>query len=48
MEVAKELRPGSLRAIYGSDKIRNAIHCTDLPEDGIHECKFFFSVLSSS
>ncbi|KER26393.1 hypothetical protein T265_06370 [Opisthorchis viverrini] len=32
-EIAKFLRPQTLRAKFGIDKIRNAVHCTDLPED---------------
>lgn len=32
--VAQELRPTSLRARFGSDRVRNAVHCSDLPEDG--------------
>ncbi|XP_032319676.1 nucleoside diphosphate kinase 7 isoform X5 [Camelus ferus] len=33
-EIARHLRPGTLRAIFGKTKIQNAVHCTDLPEDG--------------
>ena len=36
-EIARHLRPRTLRALFGKDKIRNAVHCTDLPEDGILE-----------
>jgi len=25
--------------MFGKDKIKNAIHCTDLPEDGLLERK---------
>ncbi|GAA56212.1 nucleoside-diphosphate kinase [Clonorchis sinensis] len=32
-EIAKFLRPQTLRAKFGVDKIHNAVHCTDLPED---------------
>ena len=32
--IAKQARPDSLRAKYGQSKIANAIHCTDLTEDG--------------
>lgn len=45
-EVARVLRPYSLRAKYGVDKNRNAIHCTDLPEDGPLEVNYFFSILA--
>ena len=33
-EIAKRIRPDSLRAQFGEDKVKNAIHCTDLAEDG--------------
>jgi len=44
-EIAKNLRPNTIRARFGVDKIRNAIHCTDLPEDGTLESEYFFSIL---
>jgi nucleoside-diphosphate kinase len=43
-EIAKNLRPNTLRARFGLDRIRNAIHCTDLPEDGTLESEYFFSI----
>lgn len=43
--VAKHVRPHTLRAKFGTDKIKNGIHCTDLPEDGILESEFFFNIL---
>lgn len=36
-EIARHLRPRSLRALYGKTKIKNAVHCTDLPTDGLLE-----------
>ncbi|XP_013805582.1 nucleoside diphosphate kinase homolog 7 isoform X2 [Apteryx mantelli] len=36
-EIARHLRPGTLRAVFGKNKIQNAVHCTDLPEDGLLE-----------
>ncbi|XP_054870171.1 nucleoside diphosphate kinase 7 isoform X1 [Amphiprion ocellaris] len=36
-EIARHLRPTTLRALYGKDKVKNAVHCTDLPEDGVLE-----------
>lgn len=32
-EIAKHLKPNTLRAKFGYDRVRNAVHCTDLPED---------------
>lgn len=46
VDFAKELRPTTIRAIYGKDNIRNAVHCTDLPEDGDSESKYFFLILN--
>ncbi|XP_067669784.1 nucleoside diphosphate kinase homolog 7-like [Haliotis asinina] len=45
-EIARHLRPRTLRALFGSDKVRNAVHCTDLPEDGLLEVEYFFRILS--
>ena len=39
------LRKGTLRARYGTDRNRNAIHCTDLPEDAPLEVNYFFKIL---
>jgi len=44
-EIAKTLRPNTIRALYGADKVSNAIHCTDLNQDGVLESQYFFSVL---
>ena len=33
VEIAKHIRPQTLRAKFGKDKVKNAVHCTDLPED---------------
>jgi len=44
-EVAKHLRPSTLRAKFGIDRVKNAIHCTDLPEDGLLEVEYFFNIL---
>lgn len=46
-EVAKHLRANTLRAQYGLDRVRNAVHCTDLPEDGLLEVEYFFNILYS-
>jgi nucleoside-diphosphate kinase len=39
-QLAKHVRPDSLRARFGEDKVKNAVHCTDLPEDGATEVWF--------
>ncbi|XP_046458567.1 nucleoside diphosphate kinase 7-like isoform X1 [Daphnia pulex] len=39
---ARKLHPSSLRARFGHDITHNAIHCTDLPDDGVREVEFFF------
>ncbi|KAJ1561912.1 Nucleoside diphosphate kinase 7, partial [Nowakowskiella sp. JEL0078] len=44
-ELGRQLRPNSLRAQFGTDKVLNAVHCTDLPEDGSLEVQYFFSIL---
>ncbi|XP_054876177.1 nucleoside diphosphate kinase 7 [Poeciliopsis prolifica] len=44
-EIARHLRPNTLRGLYGKDKVRNAVHCTDLPEDGVLEVQYFFRIL---
>jgi nucleoside-diphosphate kinase len=44
-EVARRLRPATIRARFGQDKVMNAVHCTDLPDDGALESQYFFSVL---
>ncbi|XP_024525284.1 nucleoside diphosphate kinase 7 isoform X2 [Selaginella moellendorffii] len=41
--MCKALRPSTLRAQYGINKVKNAIHCTDLPEDGVTECTYVFT-----
>ena len=42
---ARAHNANSLRAQFGVDKIQNAVHCTDLSEDGILECEYFFVLL---
>lgn len=44
IEIAKEICPATLRAEFGLDRVRNAVHCTDLPEDGELECRYFFEL----
>lgn len=47
-QVAKAIRTQSLRSVFGHDKVKNGIHCTDLEDDGRLECEFFFSVMQKS
>lgn len=45
-EIARVLAPDSLRAQYGGfSKEENAVHCSDLPEDGPMEVEYFFQIL---
>jgi nucleoside-diphosphate kinase len=44
-EIGKYLAPESLRAKFGLDRVKNVCHCTDLAEDGVLECEYFFSRL---
>ena len=46
VELAKILRPKTLRSVYGSCFAKNAVHATDLSEDGGLEVKFFFDILA--
>jgi len=46
-ELAKILRPKSLRAQFGETVVQNAIHCTDLSTDGDMECRYFFETLAN-
>lgn len=47
-EIAAILRPKSLRAKHGESAERNAVHCTDLSNDGPLESKFIFHVVRNS
>ncbi|XP_003705720.1 nucleoside diphosphate kinase homolog 7-like [Megachile rotundata] len=47
-DIARQVRPDTLRAKYGKNKVQNAIHCSDLPEDGMLEVEYFFKILDSS
>jgi nucleoside-diphosphate kinase len=44
-ELGRVLRPKSLRAQFGINKVRNGLHCTDLVEDGPLESQYFFTIL---
>jgi nucleoside-diphosphate kinase len=44
-EIARHLRPDTLRGQLGVDRVQNAVHCSDLPEDGLLEVEYFFKML---
>jgi nucleoside-diphosphate kinase len=44
-EIGKTLRKNTIRAKFGKDSALNAVHCTDLEEDGVLESEYFFRVL---
>ena len=44
-EIARHIRSNSLRAKFGASKTKNAVHCTDLPDDAQLEVDFFFKIL---
>ena len=45
VNMAKELYSDTIRGKFGRDRVRNAIHCTDLPKDGVLEVEYFFKIL---
>lgn len=47
-DIAQSLRPKSIRARFGVDRVRNAVHCTDLPEDGAGDSEFMFRLLKGA
>jgi nucleoside-diphosphate kinase len=40
-DLARIIRKNSLRAKYGEDKVKDAVHCTELTEDGVLEVIFY-------
>ncbi|ODN03301.1 Nucleoside diphosphate kinase 7 [Orchesella cincta] len=44
-DLARKVRPQTLRARHGLTKAQNAVHCTDLPEDAISEIEYFLVLL---
>ena len=46
-DIAKALRPNTIRAKFGKDCVYNAIHCTDLEEDATIECDYLFNKVST-
>lgn len=45
-EVGQKIRPKTIRAKFGKNKVLNAIHCTDLPEDAHLEVEYLFKILT--
>lgn len=45
VQMAKELRPGTLRATFGLDDVMSAVHCTDLAVDGSTESEYCFKLM---
>ena len=41
--LAQAVRPDTLRARFGSTRVLNAVHCTDLEEDATREIGIVFS-----
>ncbi|CDW91111.1 nucleoside diphosphate kinase [Stylonychia lemnae] len=35
----------TLRQLFGIDRVRNAVHCTDVKEEGVLECEYFFVLM---
>lgn len=34
--------------VHHMKQVTNAVHCTDLPDDGLLECRFMFDIIASS
>jgi nucleoside-diphosphate kinase len=47
-EVARLLHKHSIRAELAQSKVKNVVHCTDLPEDGPLEVEYFFNILAAA
>lgn len=45
-DIGRVIRPNTLRARYGTDKVQNGCHVTDLAEDGQLEVEYFFNLLA--
>ncbi|KAJ8737365.1 hypothetical protein PYW07_000636 [Mythimna separata] len=46
-DLCRQLYPNSIRALYGKTLVQNAVHCTDLPEDGEMEVEYFFKLVAN-
>eukprot|EP01048_Picozoa_sp_COSAG05_P009680 COSAG05_NODE_807_length_7192_cov_92.394191_13_plen_128_part_00 len=47
-DIARVIRPNTIRAKHGADKVLNSVHVTDLPEDGSLEVEYFFNLLAKA
>ena len=45
-DIAKALRPNTIRAKFGQNTVNNAVHCTDLEEDATIEVDYIFNKVS--
>mmetsp|Transcript_28170 Transcript_28170/g.27014 ORF Transcript_28170/g.27014 Transcript_28170/m.27014 type:complete len:354 (+) Transcript_28170:119-1180(+) len=43
--MAKELRPESIRGIFGESNVRSAVYCTDMTSDGATDCEYAFKIM---
>jgi nucleoside diphosphate kinase len=48
ISLATKLYPNSIRARFGVSNVQNAVHCTDLEEDGVLENEYFFEILADN
>lgn len=46
LDMARHLRPNSLRARFGVDNAQNGVHSTDLEEDAEREVRYIFEMLA--
>lgn len=46
--IAKTIRKNTIRSKYGMSVSQNAVHCTDLQQDGPLECAYFFDLLANT
>lgn len=46
-QIGQQIRQKTLRAMFGYDRVKNAVHCTDLPEDGVLESQYFFDLFQN-
>ena len=45
-DIAKALRPNTIRAKFGQNTVNNAVHCSDLEEDATIEVDYIFNKVS--